>query len=62
MVCLLNFIIKAQIIFHGRIVDSITHQPLEGASVSEVNKGDNKAISNQSGYFYFKTNSKKPCF
>src|ERR1044072_4301013 len=58
--CFLTFTGNAQITFRGRIIDSVTHQPLEGASISEVSKANNKAVSVQFGYFYFKTNSKDP--
>src|SRR5215510_1949289 len=60
IVCLSSFTAKSQKTFHGRIVDSMTRQPLEGASISEMSTVNNTTVSGQSGYFYLKTNSKDP--
>ena len=54
----LSFTINAQIIVQGRVIDSISHQPLEAASVAEENATNNKTIIDHSGHFFLKTNSK----
>src|SRR5205814_3562336 len=56
----LSFAIKAQIIVQGRVIDSLSHQPLEAASVAEENATNNKTITDRSGHFFLKTNSKEP--
>ncbi|CAN5805414.1 TonB-dependent receptor [soil metagenome] len=50
-------IANAQRLFTGKIVDGLSRQPLESAYVSQVNPSENKAVTNQYGFFSFYTYS-----
>ncbi|MBV9963246.1 MAG: TonB-dependent receptor plug domain-containing protein [Parafilimonas sp.] len=50
--CCIN--VNAQSVIHAKIIDSISHQPLEGTLIVEKNYFNNKAISDKQGEFSLK--------
>ena len=54
-----SVIVNAQTIISGKIVDTLSFQPLESASVSEVGT-TSKTLTDQYGNFSLKVNNKNP--